>query len=446
MRGWKLMAGALGLTALAATAAGAQDQGAQDPIVFVHGDSDTAGLWIVQMWRFESNGFPRELLRPVDLVHPGARSDDTVPEENRSSTTDVASQLAGHVARTLIETGAEKVDLVGNSRGCQTIRNWLKNGGGSHVADTAVLTGCVHHGVFVAPGANMGSEYNGAGTFLTQLNEGSEVMEGVKTFTIRSEKYDLYNQPMGDWIGMAGKPIGGTFEGPELEGATNIVLPGIVDHRETAYSPAAFAEMYKAIFGKEPATTEITPESAPVLNGKVSGWVNGGTTNVPLEGAKVSVFKTDPATGDRQGEAVHTKTVAADGMWGPFTADPKQTYEFLVEAEGYPSHHIYRSPFPRSTDYLNIRLYPKEGAALESASHVGMMRPRGYFGAQRDTITFNGEKAEGLPDSEVPGVWKVFKTFDMPEPQTVTGTFNGETVAAKSWPSATDTAWIELTY
>lgn len=429
---------------IAATAGAGHAQ--ERPVVFVHGDSDTAGLWMVQMWRFESNGYPRELLRPVDLDHPGAGNDDTVAEENRSSTTDVASQLAGHVARALIEAKAGKVDLVGNSRGCQTIRNYLRNGGGGAVAQTAVLTGCVHNGVFVFPGNAMGSEYNGAGTFLTALNTPPVVIDGVETVTIRSEKYDLYNQPKGDWIGMAGQDIGGRHEGPELEGAENIVLPGIVDHRETAYSPAAFAEIYEAVTGKAPETTEIVPEDAPVLDGEVSGWANERPTNLPLAGASVAVFKTDPATGERQGEAVHRKTVGADGRWGPFTADPKQTYEFEITAEGHPVHHIYRSPFPRSTDVLNLRLYPKEGPAIEAKSHVSMMRPRGYFGAERDRITFDGAAAEGVPPGPVPGVWKVHKTFDTAEPRSVVGAFNEETIAARSWPGDGHTAWIELTY
>ena len=29
------------------------------PVVFVHGNGDTAGLWITTQWRFESNGWPR---------------------------------------------------------------------------------------------------------------------------------------------------------------------------------------------------------------------------------------------------------------------------------------------------------------------------------------------------------------------------------------------------
>jgi len=438
---WKSIAAAVGMAILGATAAWAADR----PIVFVHGDSDTAALWMVQIWRFESNGYPRDLLDAVDLKHPQARKDDGAPEENRSSTTDVASELAGDVARVLITTKAPKVDLVGNSRGCSTIRNYLKNGGGKYVADTAVLAGCVYHGVFNFANAALGSEYNGKGHFLTQLNSGSEVEDGVKTFTIRSGKYDLCNQPKGDYIGMAGKDIGGSYLGPELKGATNIVLPGIVDHRGTAYSPAAFKVIYKAITGKDPATMEITPETAPVLDGKVSGWDNDAPTNVPLADARVQIFKTNPKTGEREGAAVHDKTVGANGMWGPFTADPKQTYEFVITAKGYPVQHIYRSPFPRGSKYVNLRLYPKEGPDAKAPSGIGMMRPRGYMGAERDTVTFNGEKAD-LPPGAVPHIWKVYKTFGDTEPHTVVGSFDGETIAARTWPNDHNTVWIELTY
>ena len=37
------------------------------PIVFVHGNGDTAALWTTTIWRFESNGWPRERLHAIDL-------------------------------------------------------------------------------------------------------------------------------------------------------------------------------------------------------------------------------------------------------------------------------------------------------------------------------------------------------------------------------------------
>src|SRR3712207_7221208 len=55
-------------------------------------------------------------LAAVDLTAPLARSDDAVPQENRSSTTDAAAELAAAVTRQLIASKQEKLVLVGNSR------------------------------------------------------------------------------------------------------------------------------------------------------------------------------------------------------------------------------------------------------------------------------------------------------------------------------------------
>jgi hypothetical protein len=40
----------------------------------------------------------------------------------------------------------------------------------------------------------------------------------------------------------------------------------------------------------------------------------------------------------------------------------------------------------------------------------------------------------------------VFKTFDDATPRTVVGALNGETIAARTWPSDGNNVWIELTY
>jgi len=37
------------------------------PIVFVHGNGDSASNWLTTAWRFESNGWPRERLHAIDL-------------------------------------------------------------------------------------------------------------------------------------------------------------------------------------------------------------------------------------------------------------------------------------------------------------------------------------------------------------------------------------------
>jgi triacylglycerol esterase/lipase EstA (alpha/beta hydrolase family) len=65
---WNLLLSALLLTACAAlpqpTPPPAQ---ALPPVVFVHGNGDSAALWLTTLWRFESNGWPRERLHAVEF-------------------------------------------------------------------------------------------------------------------------------------------------------------------------------------------------------------------------------------------------------------------------------------------------------------------------------------------------------------------------------------------
>src|SRR5258708_34368516 len=58
------------------------------PIVFVHGNGDHAALWLTTLWRFESNGYPRERMHAFNFTDPLARADDAVAEKGRSSTED----------------------------------------------------------------------------------------------------------------------------------------------------------------------------------------------------------------------------------------------------------------------------------------------------------------------------------------------------------------------
>ncbi|RYY81053.1 MAG: twin-arginine translocation pathway signal, partial [Comamonadaceae bacterium] len=55
------------------------------PIVFVHGNGDSASTWIATAWRFESNGWPRERLHAIDVPYPLSRADDAKPEPGRTS-------------------------------------------------------------------------------------------------------------------------------------------------------------------------------------------------------------------------------------------------------------------------------------------------------------------------------------------------------------------------
>ena len=418
----------------------------QLPILFVHGNGDMAGLWITTIWRFESNGYPPDLLHAVDLRYPLARSVDDKQEAGRSSASDLMVQLAEEVERVRQRTGVDKVFLVAQSRGGNTVRNYLKNGNGSPHVAAAVLCGAVNHGVIVSDQYLVGSEFNGASPFMKDLNSTpGEILAGVRFMTIRSDTNDKYAQPDGRFIGLANVATGLGYDAPELKGATNVVLAG-VDHRETGYGPGAFEAMYRFITGGEPKTLSIVKDTQVMLDGKISGFESGAATNIGIDGATLTVFRVSPQTGERLGPAVHRKTTADDGLWGPFRADSDAYFEFVVEAPGYPVTHIYRSPFPRSSAVVHLRpqVLGKEDATAGAVVYIS--RPRGYFGVGRDKILLDGSSPPGI-SLGVPSVSAASLAFPAEPQRSVVGRFNDEQIAARTWPRQDNhVSVIELTF
>ena len=396
------------------------------PILFVHGAGDSAALWQTTIWRFESNGYDPARLFAIDMTHPAPARDNSTPEENRSTTVDQASELSAMVTRILLSTGRKRLVLIGSSRGGYAIRNYIKNAGGAANVEAAILCGTPNHGVTAQPDTPDG-EFNGLGRFLTQLNAGGEVQPGVRFLTLRSDTNDKYAQPL-----RGTEPTGVTYASPELRGATNIVLPGL-DHREVAFHPRAFREMFRFINETEPSTLDIAPEDRPVLNGLVSGYVNAAATNLPLAGATVDVFEVDRETGQRLGGAVHTRAIGADGLWGPFTARPGAHYEFVVSAMGGRTVHVYRTPFPRSSRYVHLRMRPADPADAGSGSVVVLLRSRGYLGVGRDTFSIDGQVPATVPK----GVATAESTklrFPAGPPRPVRVVLNQESLTVLTWP------------
>jgi pimeloyl-ACP methyl ester carboxylesterase len=452
-RAWLAAAAAVGLLLSACASAPTSDL---PPIVFVPGNGDTAALWTTTIWRFESNGWPRDRLFAVDVPYPLARDDDATPQAGRTSSAENMQAVAAAVDRALKATGARKVVLMANSRGGYAVRDYIARGGGASKVEQAILCGTPNHGVWVDPLTRTGNEFNGAGSYLTGLNApqdaaGSEVTPGVRWLTIRSDRNDKFAQPDGVWIGAKGTPTFVTAEGPALKGAENVVIPGI-DHRETAFGAAAFAEAYRFIRGQAPATTGITPETGEVrLDGMVSGYGvdnrdGAGPSNLPLVGARFEVYATDPASGARRGGALLTKTIGADGRWGPFRADPRASYEFVIAAPDYATTHVYRSPFPRGSAVVNFRAERFGTADRDVKAVVVLSRPRGYFGLPRNRISLAGQTPPpGIPTG-TPGVSTAKIALDAPG-LPVTGEFDGERIVGRSWPAAQqEITLLELTY
>jgi hypothetical protein len=416
------------------------------PILFVHGNGDHAALWITTAWRMESNGVPRERMFAINFTDPLARADDTQPEPNRSSSEDQRGELGEAIKELKRRTGSSRVSLVGNSRGGNSIRSYIKNGGAADVSH-AVLCGVPNHGVFDWD-SSLNSEFNGRGPFLRSLNEGdTEVTPGTAFLTLRSDGMDKYAQEDGRFVGKPGTPTGVTSDGPALKGATNLVL-GAVDHRETAFSPRAFREIYKFIAGREPERLAVIPEAEVGLSGIVTATPGGVQTNRPVTGASVEIYRVSPESGERVGSAIHKSETAADGRWGPAKVDPSWFLEMVLTSPGSTTTHFYRSPFARSSDIVHLRAArPLVAADAGAGSVILMSRPRGYFGLPRDVVVFDGKEPSDVK-SGVPG--DSTSTLRLPATEAgrpVPALFNDERIVARAWPASENRiAVAEFTY
>ena len=415
------------------------------PVLFVHGNGDHAPVWITSLWRMESNGVPRDRLFAINFTDPLAQADDAKLEPNKSSTEDQRRELGDAIKQLKLRTGAQRVALVGNSRGGNPIRSYIKNGGGD--VSHAVLCGVPNHGVFDWDD-NPGSEFNGRGPFLRGLNAGeSEVTPGTAFLTLRSDGNDKYAQADGRLLGKPGTPTGVSFEGPALKGATNLVL-GAVDHRETAFSPRAFREIYKFIAGREPERIAIAPEAEVKLSGLVTGTPGGVQTNRPVAGAAVEVYRVSPDTGERIGGAIHASQSAEDGRWGPATSDPSWYLEIVLTVAGSTTTHFYRSPFPRSSDIVHLRAARALRAEDTAAGAVVMMsRPRGYFGLPRDVVLLDGKEPLDVKAGVPADSLTTLRLSAAEAGRPVIAMFNQERIVARAWPASENRiALAELTY
>src|SRR3989440_4976189 len=348
-----LVAAEFGLPAFAQAPSAGQNAVGVPPILFAHGNGDHAALWMTTLWRMESNGVARDRMFAINFTDPLARADDTKSEPNKSSSEDQRRELGEAIQQLKRHTGASRVALVGNSRGGNSIRSYIKNGGAADVSH-AVLCGVPNHGVYDWE-SGLGGEFNGRGPFLRGLNEGdSEVTAGTAFLTLRSDGIDKYAQADGRFVGKPGTPSGITSEGPALKGATNLVL-GAVDHRETAFSQRAFREIYKFIAGREPSRIQIVPEAEVKLSGLVTGTPGGVVTNRPITGATVEIYRVSAETGERTGGPVHSSQTGADGRWGPALVEPSWYLEIVLTSAGSPTTHLYRSPFPRASEIVHLR-------------------------------------------------------------------------------------------
>jgi triacylglycerol esterase/lipase EstA (alpha/beta hydrolase family) len=149
---------------VASLAIGPASASALDPILFVHGYSESSSLWKTMISRFEKDGYPKSYL--------SAYSYNT----SQSNVVDAEKEVKSHVESLLKTTKASKVDIIAHSMGSLNTRWYIKFLGGEATVDDWVSLGGPNHGTETANFCFSIScvEMRVGSTFLKELNEGDE--------------------------------------------------------------------------------------------------------------------------------------------------------------------------------------------------------------------------------------------------------------------------------
>ena len=418
------------------------------PVLLLHGNSDNSSFWMTFKWRLEANGYPAARVFALDFEQPLARSsrvdmNDATETPGFSSTADQLAELSAAVTRILKETGASKIILIGHSRAGSAIRNFLWNGGDALV-DRVILAAAPTNGVFSVDGLPL-NEFNRKGEFMMRLNSrATDVPDHIPALSLRSDFNDLWNQTDGRFFGKPGEAIGAGFDSPALRGGINKVLPG-ADHKQAALSPEAFTETFVFITGTPPTTLDFGSSDPIVLDGPVASFRGHLPSNKPVPGASVEIFEVSAETGDRIGAAVRNVVTPANGRWGPFIAKAGACYEFVLRLSGMPTTHIYRQPFPRSSDLVRLAPVLMSADEASAGATIVLKRPRGLFAIGRDMFFIGGQvpaaRAEGvyqLPidaSEKIPATTTRVLTLPPGPNRRIETEVNGEKIVVRNWPA-----------
>ncbi|MFT7579169.1 MAG: hypothetical protein ACI9MR_000831 [Myxococcota bacterium] len=405
----------------AATDGGGDCPTTQRPIVFAHGFLASGDTWALQTQRFHANGFCRERMVIFDW--------NTLTDAEAS-----VGLLDAAIDKALVHSGASTVDLVGHSRGGSLGYIYLSD---------PVRAAKVAHYAHVASGL--------------QTGPAGPVTDPVPTLNIWSD---------GDLIISEKGPI---------PGATDASLPGL-DHYQVATAPGAFKALYTFFVGSPPATTDIAPTDPVEISGRA---LRLGENSVP-EGAVVSVFEVDPATGTRlTTEPAGSWTIGPDGHWGPYAPTPGASIELFMTGptDSDVPTHTYRTPFLATTEQVYLRALPTGGSLVgtllgtiprddASATHIVFLASQAaivgrdtlFAGARELSVTeFASPEQTSIAfflfDAETDGqdggavglfgalnafIAGIDTFFDASGSTSTTFTFNGESQTVPNWPSDRD--------
>ena len=155
-------------TASAAKPGGGGGTITHNPIVFVHGWSESSTIWNTMISRFQADGWI------------SAELNNWSYNTSQSNVT-TASQLQTKINQVLSNTGATQVDLITHSMGGLSSRYYIKNLGGDLKVNDWVSLGGPNHGTDTANFCISAActEMRQGSSFLTALNSGDETPGAV---------------------------------------------------------------------------------------------------------------------------------------------------------------------------------------------------------------------------------------------------------------------------
>lgn len=442
------------------------------PIVFIHGENSSAAQWQTMLWRFESQGWPRERLfaasLPLPLLPPTQRAEERIdvagapgmqitssapPPYGYTDADGLRDFIAQQVQQALAATGAHRVAVVAQGRSGLALRDYVRQGGGQYLSH-AVTAGTPHAGAWKTEGLYEHHDFAPTGPYLRGLNQQPPAQPDglLRWLSIGTTAMGPYAMPPGSWTlgeAMAARQTPATFR---LAGAPHVELAQ-ASYPAAASSDAAFEALFPFLSGKPPAAPAaaapgqnsrwISAEAQPQLSGTVVGRGHVPSdpasghflSNLPLAGASVQVFAVHAVSGQRQGAAVYATTTGADGRWGPFSAQPGIGYEFEVDAPGYDLVHIYRAPFPRSSALVQLqaeRLFVWGIGSDDQGSLTLLRAPRGDLEDMQAPVSFNGQQAHPNPGGPLlRQQLKLFSESDAIQPQRLVR--GQEAVVGRNW-------------
>lgn len=227
------------------------------PILFVHGNTESAAFWKPVRTQFLAEGWTRDELWAFSLGWNSVR---------RFDSNDVSAESIGRAVEAMTQylsrkSGREiqQIDIVAHSLGVTAVRQWMKQDNAWHRVRVFVAVAGANHGVWTARsdarGQNRVSAFELApgSPWLEQLNRGGETPGPTQYLAL----YD--GTGWGDVLFPAPHE-----HSPSLEGANNLPFNlergSYLDHLELARAPQAVAAMVDFLRAAgEPLPNEPAP-------------------------------------------------------------------------------------------------------------------------------------------------------------------------------------------